>query len=381
MKLDLFKTIGEENEKYKKFYLISGDENSIKDKMNNLITTDLMINFINYKKTLKTINDSIKPTFSYQSKQYNNKNNYSRNNTNNYNNKLQHSKYTKNNYKTNSSNVNTIKRDNEKEEDYKTYQWKDNGGSVLRKRLNGKNKQLLEINGEINKLTESNIDIIFDKINVIVIDKNSTKIPDDKLKYIFDNIITKCINQPTFTSLYIKFLNKFNKNIHSKKFIKNEIKIIIENIVGFIELIEIHDSRIDETTIASKITDNIFNTLIKNNKKYEGLGTIYSLFYINKFVDCNMYLDFLKKTIQQVNDYIEWEPCTNEVLEKYVNVLIGLLAFGYHKMIKDIDYETKLTLQMKIETVLSSKKIEIRIKYNLQNLYDDLKAGKRKLDY
>ncbi len=381
MKLDLFKTIGEENEKYKKFYLISGDDNSIKDKMNNLITTDLMINFINYKKTLKTINDSIKPTFSYQSKQYNNKNNYSRNNTNNYNNKLQHSKYTKNNYKTNSSNVNTIKRDNEKEEDYKTYQWKDNGGSVLRKRLNGKNKQLLEINGEINKLTESNIDIIFDKINVIVIDKNSTKIPDDKLKYIFDNIITKCINQPTFTSLYIKFLNKFNKNIHSKKFIKNEIKIIIENIVGFIELIEIHDSRIDETTIASKITDNIFNTLIKNNKKYEGLGTIYSLFYINKFVDCNMYLDFLKKTIQQVNDYIEWEPCTNEVLEKYVNVLIGLLAFGYHKMIKDIDYETKLTLQMKIETVLSSKKIEIRIKYNLQNLYDDLKAGKRKLDY
>ncbi len=381
MKLDLFKTIGEENEKYKKFYLISGDDNSIKDKMNNLITTDLMINFINYKKTLKTINDSIKPTFSYQSKQYNNKNNYSRNNTNNYNNKLQHSKYTKNNYKTNSSNVNTIKKDNEKEEDYKTYQWKDNGGSVLRKRLNGKNKQLLEINGEINKLTESNIDIIFDKINVIVIDRNSTKIPDDKLKYIFDNIITKCINQPTFTSLYIKFLNKFNKNIHSKKFIKNEIKIIIENIVGFIELIEIHDSRIDETTIASKITDNIFNTLIKNNKKYEGLGTIYSLFYINKFVDCNMYLDFLKKTIQQVNDYIEWEPCTNEVLEKYVNVLIGLLAFGYHKMIKDIDYETKLTLQMKIETVLSSKKIEIRIKYNLQNLYDDLKAGKRKLDY
>ena len=117
-------------------------------------------------------------------------------------------------------------------------------------------------------------------------------------------------------------MNKFNKNIHSKQFIKNEIKIIIQNIVGFIELIEIHDSQMDETIIENKKSSNIFSKLIKENKKYEGLGTIYSLFYINKFVDCNVFVDFLKKTIQQVNDYIEWEPCTNEVLEKYVNVLI-----------------------------------------------------------
>ena len=397
MKINLFKKIGENNDQYKKYYLISSDINSDKDKPHNLIKTEIIIDFINYKKILKKINDSIKPTFNYQSKQYkNNNNSHNSGNSNNYHNNyknnpsnnLQHSKYTKNNYKTNANNCdfNNIKKGNEmknesrKEEEYRTPKWKDSGGSVLRKRLNGKNKELLEINGEINKLTESKIDIIFDNINVIVIDKNTTKIPEDKLKYIFNNIINKCINQPTFTSLYIKFLNKFNSNIHSKQFIKTEIKTIIKNIIEFIGLIEIHDSQMDETIIEKQKISNIFTTLIKDNKKYEGLGTIYSLFYINKFVDCNMFVEFLKKTIQQVNDYIEWEPCTNEVLEKYVNVLIGLLEFGYHKMIKDIDYETKLTLQMKIETVLSSKKIEMRIKYNLQNLYDDLKAGKRKLD-
>ena len=47
-------------------------------------------------------------------------------------------------------------------------------------------------------------------------------------------------------------------------------------------------------------------------------------------------------------------------------------------MIKNIDYDAKITFELKIEQVLSNKKIEIRIKYNLQNLYDDLKAGKRK---
>ena len=98
---------------------------------------------------------------------------------------------------------------------------------------------------EINKLTESNIDIIYDKINIIVINKNTTKIPDDKLKYIFDNIIIKCINQPIFSSLYIKFLNKFNRNVNSKPFIRKEIETIIKHIVEFIDLIEIQDDTIE----------------------------------------------------------------------------------------------------------------------------------------
>ena len=45
-------------------------------------------------------------------------------------------------------------------------------------------------------------------------------------------------------------------------------------------------------------------------------------------------------------------------------------------MTKEIDYDSKSTLDMKIEHVLSSKKIHMRIKYNLQNIYDDLKSGK-----
>ena len=47
-------------------------------------------------------------------------------------------------------------------------------------------------------------------------------------------------------------------------------------------------------------------------------------------------------------------------------------------MCKNIDYDTKNTLDMKIEHVLYSKKINMRIKYNLQNIYDDLKSGKIK---
>ena len=55
------------------------------------------------------------------------------------------------------------------------------------------------------------------------------------------------------------------------------------------------------------------------------------------------------------------------------------MEFGYYKMVKEIDYDTKITFEMKIEHVLSSKKIHMRIKYNLQNIYDDLKSGKGRL--
>ena len=120
----------------------------------------------------------------------------------------------------------------------------------------------------------------------------------------------------------------------------------------------------------------MFTTLITNNKQYEGLGTIYSLLYINGFISLIDFTDFINTTVKMVGEYIEWEPCTNEILEKYINVLIGLMEFGYYKMVKEIDYDTKITFEMKIEHVLSSKKIHMRIKYNLQNIYDDLKAGK-----
>ena len=252
------------------------------------------------------------------------------------------------------------------------------GGSVLKTKLLGKNKDLLQINGQINKLTESNIDVIFDSIYSIIYDTLKKNINEDTFNYIFDNIIQKCIEQPTFTSLYIKFLHKFNAYDSIKIIMKQKTNNTVTYITDYIELIEVHDSQMDQIRIDQKLASNIFTQLIKENKKYEGLGTIYSLFYINKFINNNMFIKFITKTIQQVSDYIEWEPCTNDVLEKYINVLIGLLTYGYYTLLKNIDYDYKLTLQMNIEKILSSPKIEMRIKYNLQNLYDDLKSGKRK---
>jgi hypothetical protein len=373
-KLIQFDKIKENINNYNSFYNEKEDLN-IKTETETETEFPLLIEeFATFQSIISEIYKNINIEL-HQNKQYNNTgydNNYNNNKNNNKNN---YYKKTKNNYGNEFNNsINSIKNNNFNKIDTK----KDNGGSILRSRLLGKNKDLLKINCEINKLTESNIDIIFDTIYTIINDTTKNIIEPDKFNYIFDNIIEKCISQPPFTILYIKFLTKFNKFKYIKTSMEHKIKTTIQYITNYIELIEIHDSKMDTLLIKQKTENNIFTKMIKENKQFEGIGSIYGLFYINKFINKDIFIKFITKTIQQVNDYIEWEPCTNDILEKYINVLIGLLEYGYYTLIKNVDYETKLTLQMKIEHILSSKKIELRIKYNLQNLYDDLKAGKRK---
>jgi hypothetical protein len=373
-KLSKFNKIKDNIDNYNSFYYKKENLNSINE------DPELLINpFLKFQSVITDIYNNINIELSHHKESntttFDKNKNYNKNyNTNNY------YKKTKHNYKNNNFNENISQNSNENKTNgfNKNTDYKDNGGSVLRSKLLGKNKDLLKINCEINKLTESNIAVIFDTIYSIINDTTKNTIDTTKINYIFDNIIEKCISQPPFTSLYIKLLTKFNKFMCVKPIMEQKIKNTIKYIIDYIELIEIHDSKINQTLLEQKTENNIFTKLIKENKKYEGLGTIFSLFYINKFINNDMFIKFIIKTIQQVSDYIEWEPCTNEVLEKYINVLIGLLEHGYHTLIKSVDYETKLTLHMKIEHILSSKKIEMRIKYNLQNLYDDLKAGKRK---
>ena len=334
-------------------------------------------------------NNNIKPH--YKNKYNNNPNYYKHNGYNNngnnsYNNSYNNSnnnKFINGSHKFNKLNRN---KSGQNFNDKKIIQEK--GGSALRSRLNKGNKEHMILNGEINKLTETNISTIYDKIVSSIYSNVKTNLEDQviekeefsesKLVFVISNLIKKCIGQPTFTALYIKLFQKLFKKVSSREFIKTQVKKITANIKQFVSFIEVHDSMLDEKKMIADKKENIFSSLINNNKQYEGLGTIYSLFYVNNFITIDSFKRFINDTVKMVAEYIEWEPCTNEVLEKYINVLIGLMEFGYYKMIKNIDYDAKITFELKIEQVLSNKKIEMRIKYNLQNLYDDLKAGKRK---
>ena len=358
---------------------IKTKQNEYKSNYDNMEKFKYFCNKLNeIDKTIIEENVNLKPY--YKNKYNNNNSNYYKNN--------QYNNGSINKFTNSANKFNKLNRGKTVNNFNEGKIVQERGGSALRSRLNKGNKEHMILNGEINKLTESNISAIYEKIASSVYNIVNTNMDDQiiekeefnesKLIFVISNLIKKCVGQPTFTSLYIKLLHKLFKKASSRDFIKTQIKKITTNIKQFVSFIEVHDSVLDEDKLLTDKKENIFTTLINNNKQYEGLGTIYSLLYVNNFLNIDSFKRFINDTVKMVSEYIEWEPCTNEVLEKYINVLIGLMEFGYYKMIKDIDYDSKITFEMKIEQVLSSKKIEMRIKYNLQNLYDDLKAGKRK---
>ena len=63
-----------------------------------------------------------------------------------------------------------------------------------------------------------------------------------------------------------------------------------------------------------------------------------------------------------------------EPRKKLVNIFIGLLEYGYLKIKKNINNDKKIELNIKIENILK-KKISLRIKFNLKNIFEDLNSN------
>ena len=243
--------------------------------------------------------------------------------------------------------------------------------NILSNSLKKINKDLLHINLEINKLTENNFLIIYNRIYETLLKK--TEISNNtKINYIVDSLLEKSLIQINFNSLYICFLKKLMK----EQTIKNILKQYLNKIITKLQHILINILNIDD----SEFKDYKFLLFLKENKKsnkqYTYLGNIYSLFYLYDIIDNNNISNIFNKYINIINDLVEWTPVDENLLEKTINIFIGLLEYGYLKLKKQMRNEDKIKLNIKIENILK-KKISLRIKFNLKNMYEDLNSNSK----
>ena len=243
--------------------------------------------------------------------------------------------------------------------------------NILSNSLKKINKDLLHINLEINKLTENNFLIIYNRIYETLLKK--TEISNNtKINYIVDSLLEKSLIQINFNSLYICFLKKLMK----EQTIKNILKQYLNKIITKLQHILINILNIDD----SEFKDYKFLLFLKENKKsnkqYTYLGNIYSLFYLYDIIDNNNISNIFNKYINIINDLVEWTPVDENLLEKTINIFIGLLEYGYLKLKKQMRNDDKIKLNIKIENILK-KKISLRIKFNLKNMYEDLNSNSK----
>ena len=244
--------------------------------------------------------------------------------------------------------------------------------NILSNSLKKINKDVLNINSEINKLTQNKFLMIYKNIIEILLKK--TELPIDiKVNYLLDGLFEKSLIHINFNSLYICFLKKLLENKKIKKYVETNFKTIqnsLENIIKDINLIKTNNS------------DKKYLLLLKQNKdinkQYQYLGNIYSLLYLYNIIDKTLFFNFMNEYLIIIDDCIKSKTSNKNNLEKVINILIGLLEYGFLKLKNELDNDKKINFCLNIEKILK-KKISLRIKFNLKNMLDDLNSGSKEI--
>ena len=244
--------------------------------------------------------------------------------------------------------------------------------NILSNSLKKINKDVLNINSEINKLTQNKFLMIYKNIIEILFKK--TELPIDiKVNYLLDGLFEKSLIHINFNSLYICFLKKLLENKKIKKYVETNFKTIqnsLENIIKDINLIKTNNS------------DKKYLLLLKQNKdinkQYQYLGNIYSLLYLYNIIDKTLFFNFMNEYLIIIDDCIKSKTSNKNNLEKVINILIGLLEYGFLKLKNELDNDKKINFSLNIEKILK-KKISLRIKFNLKNMLDDLNSGSKEI--
>lgn len=195
-----------------------------------------------------------------------------------------------------------------------------------------------ELNGNLNKLSISNCDKIYNKILDIFINKNNLFDYD----FFINNLFEKSVMQPTFCPLYVRILIIL-KNKSMEKFNKEDVSShLLEKCNKFKEMIADLKEKEDDV-----LNPNNYDDFCEKNKKKifkKGFSQFIGELYKNEFLDIDYLNDFihllyiniesnLNKNnsniedsvicfIQLINTTIDKKTLKNKILFNQINNLI-----------------------------------------------------------
>jgi len=235
--------------------------------------------------------------------------------------------------------------------------WRQRKNPNFMSNYSSKDKELLDINCEINKITKDNFKLIAVKMNDILLQNiKDTNDSEDNSKlerlgnYIIENIYHKCLQQELFTDNYINFL----LNIES---ISKTVKIELSNLKNnFIKLL---NDKEDET----------YNNY--GIGKCKNIGYFYGILYKHKLVEKEI-ITHIFKHIKNLYDILEWSPIDISLVEKKINILIGFFSAAYNILWGELDSDTKRDVECHLRSLSTHKNVPIRIRFNILDINDKI---------
>lgn len=215
-------------------------------------------------------------------------------------------------------------------------------------------KFIEQINSELNKLSESNFDIIYKTIKTILENNNDLKF----MKIALETLFNKSINEANFSYLYARLVKLFVE-IYGKDF-ENEL---IDRVNKF------YDNNIEKKFNISQ-DDIDYDELCRINKeKQKLLGTFTFIggLYINNYINDVVILKYFNILI---NSIIENKDTDNN-LDKYIEcicTLITTIGFKLENSLKS-DFDDIIISKLK-EISNDRKKFKPRIRFMILDLLD-----------
>lgn len=226
-----------------------------------------------------------------------------------------------------------------------------------------KDKNILEINCALNKITETNYELIVSEI-INILDKcseeDSEKV-NELLNYICDSLYDKSIIQNIFIKYYIIFLKKIS-NYKNNNIIETKLKELNDSFNKFIT----DDQECLETLINKKINDN---------NQYKNIGLFFAQYTLQFKIKNNFLLidDYLKK----INTFLSWQPINKNNLEINLNLLCSFLEELSDDFLTYLSRDEKNNILSKVEFLTKNKLIPIKMRFQIQDLHEKISNVKK----
>ena len=226
--------------------------------------------------------------------------------------------------------------------------------------VSDENRFTEELNTELNKLSESNFEIIKDTLKSIL-EKN----PGELFRNLaIDNLFNKSINETTYSFLYAKLVDMIIE-VYGE-----DVKMmILDRVESF------YSENIDKKFVTND--PNIsYEELCKLNKekaKLLGSFTFIGGLYANDVVDVNLVLKYFDIL---VNTIINVEISEQETLDKYVECLSTLLNSIGNKLEDELSetFDEKIMSNLR-DMVGNKKKFKPRTRFMIMDIIDNQKKG------
>jgi len=243
----------------------------------------------------------------------------------------------------------------------RTNNWRFRKNHNFMDKYSSQDKVLMNINCEINKITETNYKVIAEKVEQIIKEHSSLEDDNDNnkihvesyLDYIIKTVFTKSIEQPEFGKYNMDFLKALG--YHKSDFFANYVS-------NFSTLFSVKDYENTEQMLLDIIR--------KDLKLSRNTGELFGRLYIDGGIQTSTVLNNMKSMVANMVNLLDWLPLNDLAFGLRLNLIVGFTSTTLIKISENCTLDEVRHIETILTGLTTHINIPVRSKFAIQDVLD-----------